>query len=183
MYGSIFWSVTRKPRASSSEPMEADAKPLPSDDTTPPVTKMYFVATSSLLPGRKPVSHILDFSVSVPGRAVESTALAQRQAHRQRVDARRRRAREAIARIEQPKDTRRPQPPQRDVGASVVQDPLQLRGEALAGEGRIRAEAQGQRLTGRRPAVEGQPESRGIARAAEHARGIVDEGQRMQDAQ
>src|SRR5260370_24700399 len=73
MYGSIFWSVTRKPRASSSEPMEADAKPLPSDDTTPPVTKMYFVATSSsLLPGRKPVSHILDFGVSVPGRAIES---------------------------------------------------------------------------------------------------------------
>src|SRR6266542_446806 len=72
MYGSIFWSVTRKPRASSSEPMEADAKPVPSDDTTPPVTKMYFVATSSLLPGRQPVSHILDFSVSIPGRAVES---------------------------------------------------------------------------------------------------------------
>src|ERR1700752_2148034 len=50
MYGSSFWSVTRKPRASSSEPMEADASPLPSDDTTPPVTKMYFVGTSSLLP-------------------------------------------------------------------------------------------------------------------------------------
>src|SRR5436190_9904496 len=51
--------------------MEADANPLPSDDTTPPVTKMYFVATSSLLPGPKPVSHILDFVVSIAGRAVE----------------------------------------------------------------------------------------------------------------
>src|SRR5438477_3218237 len=71
MYGSIFCSVTRKPRASSSEPMEADANPLPSDDTTPPVTKMYFAATSSLLPGSQPVSHILDFGVSVAGRALE----------------------------------------------------------------------------------------------------------------
>src|SRR5688572_18863721 len=71
MYGSIFWSVTRKPRASSSEPMEADASPLPSDDTTPPVTKMYFVGTSSLLPGRQPVSNILDFRLSVPDLAVE----------------------------------------------------------------------------------------------------------------
>src|SRR6185369_8555344 len=73
MYGSIFCNVTRKPRASSSEPMEADASPLPSDDTTPPVTKMYFAATSSLRLGSKPVSHILDFGVSIPGRAVESS--------------------------------------------------------------------------------------------------------------
>src|SRR5438045_6842456 len=72
MYGSTFWSGTRKRRASGSEPREADANPLPSDDTTPPVTKMYFVATSSLLPGRKPVSHILDFGVSIAGRAIES---------------------------------------------------------------------------------------------------------------
>src|SRR5262245_45653782 len=45
MYGSIFWSVTRNPRASSRHPIEAAASPLPSDETTPPVTKMYFVAT------------------------------------------------------------------------------------------------------------------------------------------
>src|SRR5712692_10525082 len=45
MYGSIFWHVTRKPRASRRHPIEAAASPLPSDDTTPPVTKMYFVAT------------------------------------------------------------------------------------------------------------------------------------------
>src|SRR5262245_16260129 len=52
MYGSIFWSVTRRPRASRSEPMEAAASPLPRDDTTPPVTKMNFVLTSGLLSSR-----------------------------------------------------------------------------------------------------------------------------------
>src|SRR3989304_2646589 len=49
MYGSILSSVTRKPRASSSEPMEAAARPLPRDDTTPPVTKMNFGVTGTLL--------------------------------------------------------------------------------------------------------------------------------------
>src|SRR5258706_9958716 len=43
MYGSNFCSVTRKPRASSSAPMDAAAIPLPSPETTPPVTKMYLV--------------------------------------------------------------------------------------------------------------------------------------------
>src|ERR1700735_430915 len=32
----------RRPRASSRQPIDAAAKPLPNDDTTPPVTKMYF---------------------------------------------------------------------------------------------------------------------------------------------
>src|SRR5262252_3997210 len=43
MYGSILTSVTLSPRASSKAPMDADATPLPSDDTTPPVTKMNLV--------------------------------------------------------------------------------------------------------------------------------------------
>src|SRR5262249_34131847 len=43
MYGSILTSVTRSPRASSNAPIDADATPFPSDDTTPPVTKMNFV--------------------------------------------------------------------------------------------------------------------------------------------
>src|SRR3954454_985582 len=43
MYGSNFWIVMRKPRASSSAPMEAAAMPLPSPETTPPVTTMYLV--------------------------------------------------------------------------------------------------------------------------------------------
>src|ERR1035438_7037987 len=35
------------PRASSRQPMEAAARPLPSEDTTPPVTKMYFADISA----------------------------------------------------------------------------------------------------------------------------------------
>ncbi|EKD42192.1 MAG: hypothetical protein ACD_73C00278G0001, partial [uncultured bacterium] len=34
---------TFKPRFSSKAPMEAAAKPLPSEETTPPVTKINFV--------------------------------------------------------------------------------------------------------------------------------------------
>src|SRR6202167_4449045 len=40
-YGSNFCSDTRSPRLSSRQPMEAAAMPFPSDETTPPVTKMY----------------------------------------------------------------------------------------------------------------------------------------------
>src|SRR3990172_1414764 len=47
MYGSIFWRVTRNPRASRSAPMEAAAIPLPREETTPPVTKMNLIGTSS----------------------------------------------------------------------------------------------------------------------------------------
>src|SRR5207247_1471671 len=54
MYGSIFCSVTRRPRASRSDPIEAAARPLPNDDTTPPVTKMYFGATSASLRQQSP---------------------------------------------------------------------------------------------------------------------------------
>src|SRR5947209_9900320 len=43
-YGSNFWSWTRRPRALSSRPSEAATIPLPSADTTPPVTKTYFGA-------------------------------------------------------------------------------------------------------------------------------------------
>ena len=35
--------VTLRPRASRTAAMEAAAMPLPSDDTTPPVTKINFV--------------------------------------------------------------------------------------------------------------------------------------------
>jgi hypothetical protein len=35
--------VILSPRASSSDPMDAAASPLPSDETTPPETKMNFV--------------------------------------------------------------------------------------------------------------------------------------------
>src|ERR1700690_3433149 len=41
-YGSHFWRVTRRPRLSSKQPIEAAATPLPSEETTPPVTNIYF---------------------------------------------------------------------------------------------------------------------------------------------
>jgi hypothetical protein len=40
MYGSSFIIVTFRPRASRMEASEAAAMPLPSEDTTPPVTKI-----------------------------------------------------------------------------------------------------------------------------------------------
>src|SRR5437763_2123717 len=43
-YGSNFCNGTRRPRALSSRPSEAATIPLPSADTTPPVTKTYFGA-------------------------------------------------------------------------------------------------------------------------------------------
>src|SRR2546430_85550 len=43
MYGSSFRWVSLRPRFSISAPMDAEARPLPSELTTPPVTKMNFV--------------------------------------------------------------------------------------------------------------------------------------------
>src|SRR5215218_632224 len=40
MYGSSFCSWTVRPRATSNRPIDAAAMPFPSEDTTPPVTKM-----------------------------------------------------------------------------------------------------------------------------------------------
>ena len=42
MYGSNFCICTFSPRALSSRPSEVAVMPLPSDETTPPVTKTYF---------------------------------------------------------------------------------------------------------------------------------------------
>src|SRR2546425_7451227 len=69
MYGSIFCSVTRNPRASSRAPIEAAASPLPSDETTPPVTKMYFGANSSS--SRDPLPDMLLFHRPAREPAVE----------------------------------------------------------------------------------------------------------------
>ena len=46
-YGSHFCRVTRRPRLSSRQPIEAAATPLPREETTPPVTKIYFGAIST----------------------------------------------------------------------------------------------------------------------------------------
>ena len=40
MYGSNFCRATLRPRETSRRPIEAAAMPLPSEETTPPVTKM-----------------------------------------------------------------------------------------------------------------------------------------------
>ena len=45
MYGSNFWMVTLKPRESNKRAMDDEMMPLPKDDTTPPVTKIYLVST------------------------------------------------------------------------------------------------------------------------------------------
>src|SRR5688500_17614543 len=50
MYGSSFMIVIFRPRFSRSAPIEADARPLPMEETTPPVTKMNLVC----LPGIGP---------------------------------------------------------------------------------------------------------------------------------
>src|SRR4029077_11156413 len=43
-YGSHFCKVTLKPRLSRRQPIEEAATPLPSEETTPPVTNIYFGA-------------------------------------------------------------------------------------------------------------------------------------------
>src|SRR5258707_6347148 len=43
-YGSHFWMVILKPRLSRRQPIEEAATPLPREETTPPVTKIYFGA-------------------------------------------------------------------------------------------------------------------------------------------
>src|SRR5713226_8701191 len=71
MYGSIFWSVTLKPRASRSAPIDAAASPLPRDDTTPPVTKMYLGGKSPLLSGFDPCADERFFLAPCRDLAVE----------------------------------------------------------------------------------------------------------------
>src|SRR5580693_6535974 len=53
-YGSHFCRVTLKPRLSRRQPIEEAATPFPSEETTPPVTKIYFGAihvARVLMPG------------------------------------------------------------------------------------------------------------------------------------
>src|SRR5215831_12447021 len=49
-YGSNFSRFTVNPRLSNRHPIEADAKPLPSDETTPPVTKINFFSINKRSP-------------------------------------------------------------------------------------------------------------------------------------
>jgi hypothetical protein len=41
MYGSNFWIVTRNPLACNNFASEAAMMPLPNEEVTPPVTKIY----------------------------------------------------------------------------------------------------------------------------------------------
>src|ERR1700690_1255878 len=50
-YGSSCWIVILRPRVSSKLPIDAEARPLPSDETTPPVTKMNLVCFAVGLAG------------------------------------------------------------------------------------------------------------------------------------
>src|ERR1700745_1435391 len=57
-YGSHFCRVTLKPRLSRRQPIEEAATPFPSEETTPPVTKIYFGAIRAawvLAPGLSPL--------------------------------------------------------------------------------------------------------------------------------
>ena len=78
MYGSILRIVTLRPRLSSSAPIEAEARPLPSDDTTPPVTKMNLVRFAvvrhrHLLSRSRPPRMMA--AAPAPGRAGVSTSI------------------------------------------------------------------------------------------------------------
>src|SRR5436309_14311866 len=50
-YGSNFIRLTFSPRLSSRHPSDAAANPLPNDETTPPVMKMYLAAIARCLRG------------------------------------------------------------------------------------------------------------------------------------
>src|SRR5436190_5725203 len=52
MYGSNFCSETLRPRALRSRPSDAAVIPLPSDETTPPVTNTYLTCLLTLAPSR-----------------------------------------------------------------------------------------------------------------------------------
>src|SRR5207249_992608 len=77
---SNFCSVTVKPRASIRRPMEAAASPLPSEDTTPPVMKMYFVAT--LTSSRTGPKSVLDRDHVLRGVDAEVPAMRRQNSYR-----------------------------------------------------------------------------------------------------
>src|SRR6516165_1780704 len=78
-YGSHFCKVTLKPRLSSRQPIEEAATPFPSEETTPPVTKIYFgaIRVARVSPGRSYL-HRIDVRTIIFGRraAVKSTDFA-----------------------------------------------------------------------------------------------------------
>src|SRR5262245_2771414 len=74
----------RSPRASSSAPIDAEASPLPSDESTPPVTKMNLVALSAvMLPPSRPSAH-LDAAVA-PEAVLDPHVVDRDEGLRQRI--------------------------------------------------------------------------------------------------
>ena len=69
MYGSILAMVTFKPRASRSAATEAAEIPLPSDETTPPVTKIKWVIESLVQSSLKRPTMLRNFTVLCPYKA------------------------------------------------------------------------------------------------------------------
>src|SRR6476619_7412088 len=63
MYGSNFCRATLYPCPSSNAPMEAAANPLPREETTPPVTRMYLMGLPDLLEEGTVVSGVAGMSV------------------------------------------------------------------------------------------------------------------------
>src|SRR5688572_20777164 len=62
-YGSNFCSATLRPRFSSSVPSAAAVRPLPSELTTPPVTKMNFISNLEIRNSRIPLAGFPEFQI------------------------------------------------------------------------------------------------------------------------
>src|ERR1039457_3744614 len=75
-YGSNFIRLILMPRASSRQPMEAAARPLPSEDTTPPVTKMYFADISASANLVVLIGHACGARLSIAGMGGGGNGLA-----------------------------------------------------------------------------------------------------------
>jgi hypothetical protein len=88
---------------------------------------------------------------------------------------------EAVARVEQAEDAGCTQPGQGLRGASVGQDQVQLGGQPLARQGWIGAEADGEGLGARRPAIRQEAQARAVTRRPEDTRRVLHEGQGMKD--
>src|SRR5271165_3635883 len=69
-YGSHFCRVTLKPRLSRRQPIEEAATPLPREETTPPVTKIYFGPIRSVPAVKK---HGFQNWLKPPGRCWRTT--------------------------------------------------------------------------------------------------------------
>src|SRR2546427_10842508 len=91
-------------------------------------------------------------------------------------------AREPPARIEQPRHAAARQVREGHSAARLLEQPLEVGGDALAREGGIRRQTQRQGLAACRPGVGLQLEPRRVARRAEEPRRILDERQRVEDA-